>query len=63
VHENVLVRRLSVDVKCAEAFAMGFGIAGVGGEVRMEYVNASTSSRIMECMRRFILLCLLASNK
>jgi hypothetical protein len=63
VHENVLVRRLSVDVKCAEAFAMGFGTDGVGGEVRMEYVNASTSSRIIECMRRFMLLWLLALNK
>jgi hypothetical protein len=63
VHENVLVRRLSIVVKCADAFAMGFGIDGIGRAVRMGYVNASTSSRMMECMRRLMLLWLLALNK
>lgn len=63
VQDSWVVRRRRVEVRCVEAVVRGLDDGDVDLEARIEWMNASISSRRMEWMRRCILLCFVLSNK
>jgi hypothetical protein len=70
LQENSLVRRLREVLRSVEAVER-VAVVDVDVDVdikadvelRIDHVNASISSRMMECMRRCVLLCRVLSNK
>lgn len=60
--ESWEVRRWIQDVRSVDAVARGLVLAAVA-DPRIDHVNASMSSRMMEWMRRCRLLCRDESNK
>jgi hypothetical protein len=64
LHENCFVRRCSAVVSCADALDTAFVAAALETvALRIDHVNASMSSKMMEWMRRCMLLWRVWSNK